>query len=211
MNIDVIRARSARAFELAVGDSLEVATSAGGKQVVDTWALDADDPRHHLSMAHSRMGLGRVFVREGDVLVATDRKPMLRLASDTSPGVHDTLVPACDAERYRRLGAVGYHANCADNFRAALRHIGHETTAAHFVVAVPAPLNLFMNVPVDAGGAFDIEAPVSSPGDTVILEALRPLILVLSACPQDLASTNGAAQQPEDVGVRLHRRQDEGA
>lgn len=209
--LTVIPARTSQAFELVAGDSIEILTSAGGSQVVDTWALDAADPRHHLSMAHTRMSLGRLFVHTGDVLVGTDRRPMLRITSDTSAGVHDTLVPACDAERYRQLGAEGYHDNCSDNFRTALRRTDRGTVADLFETAVPAPLNLFMNVPIRADGTFVIEAPTSSPGDAVVLEALRSVVVVLSACPQDLAPTNGAAQQPQDVHVRLRRSDRPGA
>jgi uncharacterized protein YcgI (DUF1989 family) len=46
------------------------------------------------------------------------------IAEDTSPGVHDTLIPACDPERYRLLGAAPGHASCAENFKAALRDLG---------------------------------------------------------------------------------------
>ena len=45
---------------------------------------------------------------------------MLKHLEDTSPGVHDMLLSACDVERYRRLGCEGYHDNCADNLRTAL-------------------------------------------------------------------------------------------
>ena len=40
-------------------------------------------------------------------------------------GVHDTLIPSCDSERYRQLGAPD-HGSCTDNFHAALgrAHVG---------------------------------------------------------------------------------------
>ena len=31
------------------------------------------------------------------------------------------------------------------------------------------------------------------------------LVVIMSACPQDLTPVNGAAQRPADVHVRLHR------
>jgi hypothetical protein len=121
----------------------------------------------------------------------------MTLVADTSPGIHDTLMASCDAERYRQLGAEGYHASCADNFAAALRELG-ETPPA-----VPAPLNLFMNVPWTADGSLSFAPPRSRPGDLVRLRAETDLILVLSACPQDLVPVNGVAQEPTEVHLRL--------
>jgi|GEM_PF-3750724 len=67
--------------------------------------------------------------RPGDVLVTNLRRPILRLLEDSSPGVHDTLIPSCDSERYRQLGASG-HGSCTDNFRDSLRAIGVEPPRA---------------------------------------------------------------------------------
>jgi uncharacterized protein YcgI (DUF1989 family) len=116
------------------------------------------------------------------------------MEEDTSPGVHDTLIAACDETRYRMLGHVGFHRNCCDNFRGAL--------AAHDIhMPVPAPLNLFMNIPVDASGALTFEPPVSDSGDYVVFSALEDLYVVLSACPQDLVPVNGRQLTPHDVEV----------
>ena len=38
--------------------------------------------------------------------------------------MHDTLIAACDLYRYKNLGVEGYHDNCADNMRLALKAIG---------------------------------------------------------------------------------------
>lgn len=40
---------------------------------------------------------------------------MLTLTEDTTPGVHDMIWSACDAERYHMQGYDGYHDNCTDN------------------------------------------------------------------------------------------------
>lgn len=40
---------------------------------------------------------------------------MLTITEDTTEGVHDTLIAACDAARYRELGGEEGHRNCADN------------------------------------------------------------------------------------------------
>lgn len=49
---------------------------------------------------------------------------MLTVVEDTSGGVHDTLVAACDRWRYEELGAEGYHENCADNLVEGLKELG---------------------------------------------------------------------------------------
>ena len=201
----ILEARTGRSFQLGAGESIEIVNT-HGQQVVDTWAVDRTRPQVVLSMQHTHMSLGRLTVHEGDVLNGSDRMPMLEFVADTSAGLHDTLVPACDLARYQQLGATSYHDNCADNFVSALRDVlpdGGTALAPDRSTAVPAPLNLFMNVPIAGDGTIRIETPPLVPGGAVTLRALRPVIVVLSACPQDLAPTNGRLQQPQDVEVRL--------
>jgi uncharacterized protein YcgI (DUF1989 family) len=191
----VLRARTGVAVPLAAGAAVEI-VNPGGSQVVDTWALVLPDGTEHLSVAHTRAVLGRLVPRLGDTLHSDRREAVLTLVEDTSPGTHDMLVPACDPARYRLLGAEG-HANCRDNFVAAVTGAG--LPAKH----VPDPLNLFMNVPVAADGTFAFAAPRSAPGDRVRLRAEKDVLVVLSACPQDLLPVNGARQEPADVHYRV--------
>ncbi len=70
----------------------------------------------------------------GDALYSNRRRPILTLVEDTSPGVHGTLMAACDNYRYGLLGCTGYHDNCTDNLAAALYEIGlmpPETPSPH--------------------------------------------------------------------------------
>ena len=91
---------------------------------------------------------------------------------------------ACDARRYELLGALGDHDNCADNLRNALRAIGRSSGTT------PCPLNLFMNVPWRSDGALTFDRPTSEAGQHVSLHAEMDLIIVLSACPQDMIPVN---------------------
>jgi uncharacterized protein YcgI (DUF1989 family) len=43
----------------------------------------------------------------------------------------------------------------------------------------------------------------TSPGDLVRFRAQTDLVVVITACPQDLTPVNGAAQSPVDVHFRL--------
>lgn len=179
-----IPARRGVARRVSHGQSIRVVNT-HGSQVVDTWAFNADDLDEFMSMEHSRPTLGRIIPEVGDGLVTNKRRPILTLTEDTTPGIHDTLVAACDRYRYEMLGAEGYHDNCTDNLIEALRALGLEAPE------VPSPLNLFMNVPVTDGRSIEFDAPVSRPGDHVTLRAEMDLVIVFSACPQDMVPVNG--------------------
>ncbi|KAA9160534.1 urea carboxylase-associated family protein [Amycolatopsis acidicola] len=190
-----LAAGSGTAIGLGTGDRVRIRNAHGG-QVVDTWAFARPDPAEHLSMEHTRTTLERITLTVGDHLLSSRRNPMLALVEDTSPGVHDTLVAACDPARYASLGARADHPNCADNLRAALRTAGQE------VPVIPAPLNLFMNVRWDRDGHLTWLPSPARPGDAVVLEALMPQWLVLSACPMDVNPINGHRPRPVDYQVR---------
>jgi uncharacterized protein YcgI (DUF1989 family) len=187
-----IPARRGKAAPLACGQHVKVINT-HGQQVIDTWAFNRADLAEHLSMEHSRAALCRLMVRVGDRLVTNRRRPILTLVEDTSPGVHDTLIAACDRYRYEQLGCRGYHDNCADNLAAALAELG--LSAAQ----TPSPWNLFMNIPVRPDGSLSFEPPVCRPGDYVVLRAEMDCVIVFSACPQDILPINGVACRPTEA------------
>jgi uncharacterized protein len=176
-------ARQGIAAKAGRGQIIRIINSSG-KQVVDTWAFSMHDVNEHLSMEHSRVALGKLVPAVGDTLVSNGRRPMLALVEDSTAGAHDTLMAACDARRYELLGARGYHDNCTDNLKTALRAIGLSSSTT------PCPLNLFMNVPWRPDGALTFERPTSEAGQHVALRAEMDLIIVLSACPQDMIPVN---------------------
>src|SRR5580658_8090959 len=139
-----IPARRGVATRLSAGRSIRVVNTFG-QQVVDTWAFLAADISEFMSMEHTRIFIGRIIPQIGEALVTNHRRPILTLTEDTSGGIHDTLVAACDRWRYELLGAVGYHDNCADNLASGLAALGLAPPET------PSPLNLFMNIPVIGG------------------------------------------------------------
>lgn len=187
-----IPARGGKAVRLDRGRSVKVINT-HGTQVVDTWAFNAQDATEFMSMEHMRVAIGGIFPRAGDALVTNRRRPILTLVEDTSPGIHDTLLAACDTHRYRLLGCEEGHANCTDNLHAALDEIGFAAPET------PAPLNLWMNIPVGGTGAIDYLPPVSKPGDHVLLRAEMDTVVAFSACPQDKVPINGKACIPVDA------------
>jgi uncharacterized protein YcgI (DUF1989 family) len=186
MSLERIPPRSGRAVRLKAGQSIRV-TNTHGNQVVDTWAFADPDLAEFLSMEHMRAALDRLTPRPGDALVTNRRRPILTLIEDSSPGIHDTLIAACDIYRYQGLGVVEYHDNCADNLRAGLLELGLAPPE------VPSPLNLWMNIPVAADGSIDWLEPVSKPGDHVVFKAEMDCVIAFSACPQDIIRINAGA------------------
>lgn len=192
----VIPARKGVAARLARGESITVINT-HGSQVIDTWAFNAGDVTEFMSMEHSRGAILRLMPAIGDTLLTNRRRPILTLTEDTSGGVHDTLIAACDRFRYELLGCEGYHDNCTDNLAAAMAVLGLT------VPETPCPLNLFMNIPVGATGALSFEPPVSTPSSYVRLRAEMDAIIVFSACPQDMVPVNGAACVPTEAHYRI--------
>ena len=191
-----IPARRGRAVRLGEGQAIRIVNT-HGQQVVDTWCFNADDLREFMSMEHIRPTLGRIFPRKGDDLVSNRRRPILRFEEDTSAGVHDTLMAACDDYRYGLLGCTEYHDNCTDNLYAAMRQIGLQAPEC------PSPLNLWMNIPVDAEGNTGWGEPVSKPGDYVVLRAAVDCVVAMSACPQDILPINGREASPTEAHYQI--------
>jgi uncharacterized protein YcgI (DUF1989 family) len=178
-----IPARRGKAVRVSRGQRVRVINT-HGTQVVDTWAFVADDLHECMSMEHTRPHIGHIIPKVGDVLYTNTRRPILTLLEDTSPGIHDTLIAACDRYRYTFLGVTDYHDNCTDNLYAALAALGFTPPE------VPSPLNLWMNIPVAADGHIDFQPTVSRPGDSVLFRAELDIIMAFSACPQDILPIN---------------------
>ena len=191
-----ILARRGRATQVGKGRIIKVINT-HGHQVVDTWAFNVADIREFMSMEHSRAAFRRVRPKVGDSFVTNHRQPILTVVEDTSPGVHDTLIAACDRYRYQQLGCTTYHDNCTDNLEAALKEM------RRLVPETPCPLNLFQNTPVVENGEIDYRPPVSKPNQYIKLRCEMDLIIVFSACPQDMLNTNGAAGKPTDAHFEI--------
>ena len=191
-----IQARSGKATVAARGQHIQVINT-HGQQVVDTWAFNRDDETEFMSMEHTRTTLGRIMPLVGQSMVTNHRRPILTLVEDTSGGIHDTLLAACDRYRYELLGCEEYHDNCTDNLATALLEVGLT------LPETPSPWNLFMNIPVAADGTVGFEPPVSKPGDYVVLRAEMDCVVAFSACPQDVVPINGTDCVPTEAHFRV--------
>jgi len=191
-----IPARKGKAAFVSEGQKVKVINT-HGEQVVDTWAFARHDLREFMSMEHTRATLVKLMPAEGDDLHSNRRRPILTLAEDTTPGIHDTLMAACDSHRYALLGCTDYHDNCQDNLLGGMYALGLTPPE------IPSPLNLFMNIPWTAEGELSYDAPVSKPGDFVVLEAKMDLVIAFSACPQDILPVNGRGRKPTSAHFQI--------
>src|SRR5580700_9420826 len=98
-----IQAGHGRAFRMKAGHKLKI-LNIGGAQVVDTWAFDPQDLHHRMSMEISRRYIYKLRPSVGDVLRTNYREPIIRLVEDTSNGIRETLIAACDTATYEKLG-----------------------------------------------------------------------------------------------------------
>ncbi|KAK3062749.1 hypothetical protein LTS18_003434, partial [Coniosporium uncinatum] len=152
-------------------------------------------------MPHTRATNGHLSPRPGDKLMTNLRSPLMTVVEDTYGGSHDTLIAACDPQRYRELGVEKWeeHGSCAENLVLALKELnernglkGAKAIGADVTVnVVPAPLNLFMNIPWNDKGDVTFEEPNGKKGGFVRLKAERDCVVVMSACPQDVLAING--------------------
>jgi len=187
-----IPARRGKAAFVAAGQVVTVINT-HGEQVVDTWAFNRHDMAEFMSMEHSRATHHHLIPHVGDALLTNKRRPILTLIEDTSGGVHDTVMAACDRYRYEELGCTEYHDNCTDNLAAGLAGLGLTPPET------PSPLNLFMNIPWTPEGNLSFDPPVSTPGSYVRLRAEMDLVIAFSACPQDILPINGTAGKPTEA------------
>lgn len=190
-----------KAVRLRLNEGLRIINT-HGTQVVDCWAWNAHDLDEFMCMEASRVWNQRLCPIVGDSFVTNLRNPILTVIEDTSPGVHDTFMAACDRRRYELLGVKAYHRNCCDNMVEGMLALG---------VTPPRPIlasfNIFMNIRVQADGNSLLTLPAESrPGDAISLRAEMDCYVALSACPQDIVKIHGKHDStPRDVELRILR------
>jgi uncharacterized protein len=194
--MDTIPARRGKATYLRQGQSIRIINT-HGEQVVDTWAFTAGMLTEFMSMEHTRATLTRMRPQTDDGLYTNRRRRILTMTEDTTLGDHDTLMAACDSERYILLGVKEYHDNCTDNLFAAMQALGLTPPEC------PSPLNLFMNIPWTPAGGLSFEPPTTKPGDFVTLRAELDCIVAMSACPQDILPINGTSGRPTEAHYEI--------
>lgn len=185
----LVPAAEGLAVRLRQGQRLRIITP-HGQQAADFFAFSADDIGEWLSPMHTWVAARSVRPRQGDVFLSRYRRPLLDFAEDGADGVHDMMLAACDAVRYRHLGVEGHHASCAENLTTAMAALGLE------IEVIPQPVNFFTNTRVEADGVL-VSPPNPVPaGAFVELLARLELICVVSSCPFDLALADWTINGP---------------
>jgi uncharacterized protein YcgI (DUF1989 family) len=126
MTLTTIPARHGIATPMKTGQVIKIINT-HGNQVVDTFAFTlspSSEIATQMSMQHTRASLCRVIPKVGDGLYNNERKKMFTIVEDTTEGIHDTMIAACDRQRYEELGGGSEHRNCADNLVEGLSAIG---------------------------------------------------------------------------------------
>jgi uncharacterized protein YcgI (DUF1989 family) len=189
-----VPARTGVAIDVDAGQRVTIIDVDGG-QVGDFFAFHRVDPTEHLSAAHTRAFNSKVFPAVGEAFISSQRRPMLRVLADTSPGYHDMLIAACDPARYAQLGVAGWHASCAENLAQALA--GRDIALGF----TPQPFNVFMRTPANPDGSISWMLAESGPGDRFEMQAEMDLTVVLSACPSELSGIN--AGELSDLALEI--------
>jgi len=171
----IVAPASGAGVKLARGEHLRLIDIEGG-QTGDLMAFSLDGSER-LSNGCSFDYNGKILLSTGDVLWSNRSNQMLTIIAD-DVGRHDFLYASCSVEMYRmQYGVTGYHANCADNLRAALRELGLEPGT------LPTAFNFFMNVDVSPEGRLKVQAPKCRKGDSMVLRAEMDLAIAVTACP----------------------------
>ena len=154
-----------------------------GAQVADMFAVSSADNTEWLSVGNTRSATERLFPRVGQSFYTNQLRPILTLVEDRTPGIHDMLYRACDPLVYALMGVTGYHPSCEENFQKVAAEVGWRPPET------PDPVNFFQNTPADEHGNIRSEPALTKAGDFVTLRAVMDLIMIVTACSWDIASS----------------------
>jgi uncharacterized protein YcgI (DUF1989 family) len=148
-----------------------------GKQVGDLFAFNRSTADEFIAPAYTLTRNRHLYLEPGRPLLSNYENQLLVLEENTV-GRMDLLYPACSGSQ--KPGVLPNLPNCRDNMQAALRAIGFPVPVHPEIVH---PHNLFQNSPViDLDGHIEVREPTAKAGDYVLLRALEPLVVVVTAC-----------------------------
>lgn len=190
-----VPASEGRGVRVAAGQLLDV-VDVEGHQVGDLVAWFAADPDEYLSPTHTVSCNASIRLRVGDELFSNVRTPVFTIESD-DVGRHDIVVPCCDHQRYERDYGLTDHGHCLGNLEQARDLLGVE-----FDLHGEMAWNVFMHNRVTDDGAVVTDRAEHPAGSTITLRAHHDLVVLLSACPQDLTPCNDFDPTPMLLRVR---------
>ena len=178
-----VPAREGRGVRVPKGAVLEV-VDLEGKQVGDLIAWSEDDPEVFFSPAHTVSCNASIRLEVGGQLFSNHRDPIFTILRD-DVRKHDLVVPCCDPERYSRDYGIIDHGSCLENLEQARDLLGVERDL-HGEMA----WNVFMHNRVTDEGQVVTDPAAHPAGSRIALRAEMDLVVLLSACPQDLTPCN---------------------
>lgn len=194
-----VHTQTAEAFFVKAGDYIQI-IDVDGRQCTDFECFSArkldKGIEHALDVTTTRTLMGHAYPMPGLHAKYYDQEmlPLVEVVQDTC-GRHDAFALACSAKYYDDIGYPG-HANCSDNFNAALSKFNVTGRSGWMAI------NFFFNTGIDDHGVMYTDEPWSRPGDYVLLRALTDIVCVSSACPDDTTAANG--WNPTDIHVRTY-------
>ncbi|SMO92545.1 DUF1989 domain-containing protein [Paracoccus laeviglucosivorans] len=183
-----VKSATAESYLIRAGEYIQI-LDVDGRQCTDFQCFDARKLdrgiQNPLDVTTTRTILGHSYAMPGlySKYFDQDMTPLVEVVQDTC-GRHDAFAMACAAKYYDDIGYPG-HANCSDNFNAALSPYGVSPRKGWMAA------NFFFNTWIDAQGALLTDEPWSRPGDYVLMRALTDIVCVSSACPDDTSPANG--------------------
>lgn len=178
-----IPAKEGRGIRVRAGQEFDL-VDLEGSQVADLIAYCVDDPTEYLSPAHTAAVNTSILLKTGDRLFSNHRNPIFTIIRDDIEK-HDIVVPCCDNERYLYSYGVEGHRSCLDNLLQARDLLGVD-----FDVRGELAWNVFMHNRITDEGVIVTDPALNPPGSLITLRAERDLVVLVSACPQDLSPCN---------------------
>ena len=185
-----IPAGTAKGFRVEQGRHLRVIEEEGG-QVATLIVLNAHNYKEQGTSRYSGnlsqfLGTGNHY-RVGTIFSQVPwQRPMLRVTRDTV-GRH-FQGPHCTGRMMDVWGVPG-HRSCTDALAEAMAEFGLTLED----IFTPDAVNLFANVTIDplGDGTVTLSPPVAQKGDLVEFVAEMDVLVLVSACPDDVSPLNG--------------------
>ncbi|MEA2622508.1 MAG: uncharacterized protein QOH61_1418 [Chloroflexota bacterium] len=196
MQETLIPAREYGTFELYHGQVMRI-IDVEGEQVPDVTLLDLRNLSERLSTQYTKSLNNVAMPTVGHHLYSLECNRLATIVADTV-GDHDWSGGFCSEPlNFLRYGVRGTR-NCRDNLAFALAPYGLTKRD----VTEGANIAFFMHRVPGEDGSFKIGPPSSKAGDYVEIQAVRDVLVAISACPQDRGPTNGF--NPTSVGIVIY-------
>lgn len=187
-----IQAQSGVCIPLSKGQKLKV-FDMHGEQVSDLFCVDKYDHSNYFSANRTLDYNDSLMLTKGHQLYSNSSDVLMTILED-SCGTHDLLMPPCSLKMFQIVaGDNQYHPSCHENLVKSLAD--HDVPESF----VSTTFNIFMNVFVDPSGKLEIKSPKSKPGDYILFQAERDLLVGLTACSHE--QTNNGRCKPIEYQI----------